>query len=91
MPVHGARSEDASCHPLTRQPVIGTLIAMTTSNRGTTTATLVAAVVAIVLSAGIIALALINPYALIGLPPVLLAIAAIVRAVTGARSSTTTR
>jgi hypothetical protein len=46
-------------------------------------AAIVAAVVAIVLGAGIIALAFVNPYALIGLAPVLLAVAAIVRAVTG--------
>lgn len=50
-----------------------------------------AAVVAIVLGAGIIALALINPYALIGLGPVLWAVAAIVRAVTGTRPDTTDR
>ena len=65
---------------------------MTTPNRGGhIAATLVAAVVAIVLGAGIIALALINPYARIGLAPVLLAVAAIVRAVTGARPDTTNR
>ncbi|MGH3569891.1 MAG: hypothetical protein ACRDRH_28540 [Pseudonocardia sp.] len=59
---------------------------MSTPNPATNVAsTVVAAVVAIVLSAGIIALAFINPYALIGLAPVLLAVAAIVRAVTGTR------
>lgn len=46
-------------------------------------AIVVAAGVAILLGAGIIALAFVNPYALIGLPPVLLAVAAIVRALTG--------
>lgn len=65
---------------------------MTTPNRATSiTATIVAAAVAIVLGAGIIALALINPYALIGLGPVLWAVAAIVRAVTGTRPDTTIR
>ena len=51
-------------------------------------ATIVGAVVATVLGTGIIALALINPYALIELAPVLLAVAAIVRAITSTRPDT---
>lgn len=57
---------------------------MNAPQRGSTTfTTITAAVVAVALVVGIIALALVNPYALIGLPPVLFAVAAIVRAVTG--------
>jgi len=44
---------------------------------------MVLAVLAVVLVVGVLAAAAINPYALIGLPAVLLAVAAIVRAVGG--------
>lgn len=50
--------------------------------------TITAAVVAVTLVAGVVALALMNPCALIALPPVLLAVAAIVHAVTGTRPNT---
>jgi hypothetical protein len=40
--------------------------------------------VALLLAGGVTALASVNPYILFGLPPVLLAIAAIVRAIAGA-------
>lgn len=46
-------------------------------------AAVVAAVVALLLGAGILALAFVNSYPLIGLAPVLLAVAAIARAITG--------
>jgi len=48
--------------------------------------TAVLAVVAIVLTSGAYALVTISPYLLLGMPPVLLAIAAIVRAVGGSDS-----
>ena len=41
----------------------------------------------VILTGGIIVLAVINPYAALGLAPVLLAIAAIVRAVRGAKTT----
>lgn len=44
--------------------------------------------VALLLVGGVAALASINPYVLLGLPPVLLAIAAIVRAIAGTNTST---
>jgi hypothetical protein len=71
---------------LTRGAVAEMLVGMSSPNRAPgPTATIAAAIVAIILGTGIIVLALINPYALIGLAPVLLAVAGIVRAVTGTR------
>lgn len=75
---------------LTAAPAIASLDSMSTPNNHSTAITTIAsAVVAIVLVGGIIILTMINPYALIGLAPVLLAVAAIVRAVTCARRDTT--
>lgn len=45
---------------------------------------IVAGVVSVILVAGVLALAAINPYALLGLPAALLAVAKIIRAITNA-------
>jgi hypothetical protein len=77
--VHSACKGDVHCRATDGVAIDLHDCCMTTPNRATTTA----AVVALVLGLGIVATAAMHPYALAGLAPVLLALAAVVRAVKG--------